>query len=44
MKPPRAGCVGDYRVIFRIDGATVRVLLIAHRSAVYADAEGRLRG
>lgn len=27
--------VGDYRVIFRIEGSTVKILLIAHRSVVY---------
>lgn len=27
--------VGDYRVIFRIDGSTVKIFMIAHRSVVY---------
>lgn len=27
--------VGDYRVIFRIDETTVKILVIAHRSVVY---------
>lgn len=31
--------VGDYRVIFRIEGTTVRIYIIAHRSVVYTRAE-----
>lgn len=27
--------IGDFRVIFRIDGKTVKILIIGHRSAVY---------
>lgn len=27
--------VGDYRVIYRIEGTTVRIYIIAHRSVVY---------
>lgn len=27
--------VGDYRIIFRIDQNTVKILMIAHRSTVY---------
>ncbi len=27
--------VGDYRIIFRIDGSRVKILVIAHRSIVY---------
>ncbi|HLD64324.1 MAG TPA: type II toxin-antitoxin system RelE/ParE family toxin [Candidatus Peribacteraceae bacterium] len=27
--------IGDYRVIFRIEGKTVKIFLIAHRSIVY---------
>jgi len=27
--------VGDFRVIFRIDGRTVKILVIGHRSIVY---------
>jgi len=27
--------VGDYRVIFKIDGTSVRVFIIAHRKTVY---------
>ncbi len=34
--------VGDYRVIFRIEGKTVKIFIIGHRSVVYARAEGRL--
>lgn len=29
--------VGDYRVIYRIDGTIVRIILIAHRSKVYKE-------
>lgn len=36
FKGHRSLRVGDYRVIFRIDKATVKIFLIAHRSAVYA--------
>ncbi len=32
---------GDYRVIFRIEGMTVYILVIRHRSTVYAAAEKR---
>ncbi|MDD5055737.1 MAG: type II toxin-antitoxin system RelE/ParE family toxin [Candidatus Peribacteraceae bacterium] len=28
--------VGDYRVVFRLSGSQVRILLIAHRSIVYS--------
>ncbi len=43
LKGHRSLRVGDYHVIFRIDGAVVRVLLIAHRSSVYASAPTRIR-
>jgi len=33
--------VGDYRVIFKIEKNTVRVLIIQHRSVVYDEAEKR---
>ena len=33
--------VGDYRVIFRIEDATVKIFCIAHRSAVYRKIDGR---
>ena len=33
--------VGDYRVIFRIQGKKILVLLIEHRSVVYKSAENR---
>lgn len=33
--------VGDYRVVFRIDGTTVFVLAILHRSVVYKNALDR---
>ena len=31
--------VGDYRVIFKIEKNTVKVLVIQHRSVVYVEAE-----
>ena len=34
--------VGDYRVIFRIEKDTVRILIIQHRSVVYMEAEKRV--
>lgn len=34
--------VGDYRVIFRIEKNTVRILIIQHRSVVYSQAEKRI--
>ena len=33
--------VGNYRVIFKIRGMEVRILIIAHRKEVYALAEAR---
>ncbi|MBI4054123.1 MAG: type II toxin-antitoxin system RelE/ParE family toxin [Candidatus Doudnabacteria bacterium] len=33
--------VGDYRVIFRIEKSTVKILIIQHRSAVYKEIEKR---
>lgn len=33
--------VGDYRVIFRIQGDIVKILMIRHRSTVYSLAEKR---
>jgi len=35
--------VGDYRVIFRIDKETVKILIIAHRSVVYERYEDILK-
>lgn len=34
--------VADYRVIFRIEGNTVKIFLIQHRSVVYKNAEKRI--
>jgi len=34
--------VGDYRVVFRIERTTVKVLLIEHRSVVYKNVEKRV--
>ncbi|MBU2633025.1 type II toxin-antitoxin system mRNA interferase toxin, RelE/StbE family [Patescibacteria group bacterium] len=33
--------VGDYRVIFRIEGKKVKIFVIRHRSAVYRTVENR---
>jgi mRNA interferase RelE/StbE len=33
--------VGDYRIVFRIEGTTVVILAILHRSVVYKDAARR---
>ncbi len=33
--------VGDYRVIFKIEKGAVKVLIIQHRSVVYAEADKR---
>lgn len=35
--------VGDFRVIFRIEGQNVKIFVIWHRSKVYAIADKRLR-
>lgn len=29
--------VGDYRVIFRVEDSTVKILVIAHRSTIYKE-------
>jgi mRNA interferase RelE/StbE len=34
--------VGDYRIIFRIDGSIVKVFMIQHRSVVYKKMTVRL--
>jgi len=34
--------VGDYRVIFRIQGMKIKILIIAHRSVVYQSSAKRL--
>lgn len=34
--------VGDYRVIFRIEGQQIRVLIIQHRSVVYSKVDKRI--
>ncbi len=36
--------VGDYRVVFRIDGGRVKIFAIAHRSVVYKTLERRMPG
>lgn len=35
--------VGDYRVVFKIDGEVVYVLGIRHRKNIYEDVPGRIR-
>jgi len=34
--------VGDYRVVFRIQGRTIKILVIEHRSRVYIKVRDRL--
>ncbi len=34
--------VADYRIIFRIEGSTIKIFLIQHRSVVYQNATQRL--
>lgn len=34
--------VGDYRIIFRIDGEQIKIIIIAHRSWVYEKALNRI--
>ncbi|MBU2523803.1 type II toxin-antitoxin system RelE/ParE family toxin [Patescibacteria group bacterium] len=36
--------VGDYRIVFRIVGSKIKVLLIKHRSVVYDKAKVRILG
>ncbi len=33
--------VGDYRVVFRIEGTSVKIFVIRHRSTVYQEYEDR---
>jgi mRNA interferase RelE/StbE len=42
LKGHRKLRVGDYRVIFRIEGTVVLVLAILHRSVIYQRARTRL--
>jgi mRNA interferase RelE/StbE len=35
--------VGDYRVVYEVEGRSVRVWAIAHRKGVYAETERRQR-
>jgi len=35
--------VGDYRVVFKVEGATVFVLAIRHRKSIYEDVTGRIK-
>lgn len=34
--------VGDYRIIFKIEKNTVKILVIQHRSVVYAEVDKRI--
>ena len=34
--------VGDYRIIFRIEGNTVKIVVIGHRSVVYTMVQKRI--
>lgn len=34
--------VGDYRIIFRVEGDAVKILVIQHRSEVYSTVEKRI--
>lgn len=34
--------VGDYRIVFKITGKTVKILIIAHRSVVYQKIFSRI--
>lgn len=42
LKSYRSLRVGDYRIVYRIEKMSVKVLLIAHRSIVYKKALKRL--
>lgn len=43
LKGYRSLRIGDYRVIFRLAGTTVKILAIDHRSVVYELLERRLK-
>ncbi|MEK7139969.1 MAG: type II toxin-antitoxin system RelE/ParE family toxin [Patescibacteria group bacterium] len=43
LKNHRVLRVGDYRVVFRIDGSAVVVILIEHRSVVYELIKKRIQ-
>jgi len=43
LKNCRSLRVGDYRVVFRIEKKTVKILAIVHRSSGYKEAEKRAR-
>ncbi len=34
--------VGDFRIIFRVEGTTIKIVIIAHRSLVYQKALSRI--
>lgn len=46
LRQSPSGCrslrVGDYRVIFRITGTMVEIVLFGHRSTIYNESEGIL--
>jgi mRNA interferase RelE/StbE len=35
--------VGDYRVVFKVEGEMVSILAIRHRRSVYEDVTGRIK-
>jgi mRNA interferase RelE/StbE len=43
LKGYRCLRVGSYRVVFRIQKNTVKILIIQHRSVVYKDVKKRIR-
>ena len=44
LKGHRKFCVGDWRIIYRIDKTDIIVLKIGHRREIYQRAPRRLRG
>ena len=42
LKGHRRLRVGDYRVIFRIEGKTIKIMIIWHRSVVYKMIKNRI--
>jgi mRNA interferase RelE/StbE len=44
LRQSLTGCrslrIGDYRVIFRITGKIVEIMLFGHRSTIYGESEG----
>ena len=42
LKGCRTRRVGDYRIVFRVEHRTVRILAVVHRSTKYKGVEGRI--